>query len=66
MILLASVILIAGYINKSKCCGATILSLGCQHAQISLLEKSLKRIAQILKKQFSSWSNKKVIRKKNI
>ena len=42
--------LIAGYINNPNVAGATILSLGCQHAQISLLEKSLKRIAPDLKK----------------
>ena len=44
--------LIAGYINNPNVAGATILSLGCQHAQISLLEKSLKRIAPDLKKTF--------------
>ena len=42
--------LIAGYINNPNVAGATILSLGCQHAQISLLEKSLKKIAPDLKK----------------
>ena len=42
--------LIAGYINNPNVAGATILSLGCQHAQISLLEKSLKRIAPDFKK----------------
>ena len=42
--------LIAGYINNPNVAGATILSLGCQHAQISLLGKSLKRIAPDLKK----------------
>ena len=42
--------LIAGYINNPNVAGATILSLGCQHAQISLLKKSLKRIAPDLKK----------------
>jgi len=37
--------LLAGYINNPNVAGATILSLGCQHAQISLLQRSLKRIA---------------------
>ena len=37
--------LLAGYINNPNVAGATILSLGCQHAQISLLERALKRIA---------------------
>ena len=37
--------LLAGYINNPNVAGATILSLGCQHAQVSLLQRSLKRIA---------------------
>ena len=37
--------LLAGYINNPNVAGATILSLGCQHAQISLLQRSLERIA---------------------
>ena len=42
--------LIAGYINNPNVAGATILSLGCQHAQISILERSIKRIAPNSKK----------------
>ena len=42
--------LLAGYINNPNVAGATILSLGCQHAQISLLERALKRIAPNSKK----------------
>ena len=37
--------LIAGYINNPNVGGATILSLGCQHAQISMLKHSIKKIA---------------------
>jgi altronate hydrolase len=37
--------LLAGYINNPNVAGATILSLGCQHAQMSILERALKRIA---------------------
>ncbi len=33
--------LLAGYINSPNVAGATILSLGCQHAQVSLLESEL-------------------------
>jgi altronate hydrolase len=33
--------LLAGYINNSNVAGATVLSLGCQHAQVSLLENEL-------------------------
>lgn len=34
--------LLAGYITHSNVAGATILSLGCQHAQFQLLEEALK------------------------
>ena len=33
--------LLAGYINHPNVAGATVLSLGCQHAQASLLEQQL-------------------------
>lgn len=42
--------LIAGYINNPNVAGATILSLGCQHAQINILERALARIAPNSKK----------------
>lgn len=35
--------LLAGYIAHPNVAGATVLSLGCQHAQVSLLEESLAR-----------------------
>jgi altronate hydrolase len=35
--------LIAGYIHHPNVAGATVLSLGCQHAQISILREQLKR-----------------------
>jgi len=35
--------LIAGYIHNPNVAGATILSLGCQHAQIDVLKESLKK-----------------------
>lgn len=35
--------LLAGYINHPNVAGATVLSLGCQHAQVSLLESELAR-----------------------
>ncbi|GAB4416022.1 MAG: altronate dehydratase family protein [Bacteroidia bacterium] len=37
--------LLAGYINHPNVAGATVLSLGCQHAQVPLLEAALARIA---------------------
>jgi len=33
--------LLAGYINHPNVAGATVLSLGCQHAQVSILEREL-------------------------
>lgn len=42
--------LLAGYINHPNVAGATVLSLGCQHAQVSLLEGELaKRNAHFTK-----------------
>jgi len=35
--------LIAGYLNNPNVAGATILSLGCQHSQISVLEQEIAR-----------------------
>jgi altronate hydrolase len=35
--------LLAGYINHSNVAGATVLSLGCQHAQVEILEEQVRR-----------------------
>ena len=35
--------LLAGYINSPNVAGATVLSLGCQHAQVRILERELAR-----------------------
>lgn len=35
--------LIAGYLHHPNVAGATVLSLGCQHAQIDILQKQLQR-----------------------
>jgi altronate hydrolase len=42
--------LLAGYINNPNVAGATILSLGCQHAQASILENALKQMSPAHKK----------------
>ena len=42
--------LLAGYINNSNVAGATVLSLGCQNAQASILEKALAKMAPKNKK----------------
>ena len=36
--------LLAGYINNANVAGATVLSLGCQNAQVHILEESIKKI----------------------
>ncbi|WP_111596346.1 UxaA family hydrolase [Chitinophaga skermanii] len=36
--------LLAGYIHHSNVAGATILSLGCQHAQVSILQAATKKL----------------------
>jgi altronate hydrolase len=42
--------LIAGYINNPNVAGATVLSLGCQHAQADILRTSIKKINNNLRK----------------
>lgn len=42
--------LLAGYINNPNVAGATILSLGCQHAQMDILKRALNHIAPDSKK----------------
>ncbi|RFM34161.1 UxaA family hydrolase [Chitinophaga silvisoli] len=36
--------LLAGYIHHPNVAGATVLSLGCQHAQVSILQEALKKL----------------------
>ncbi len=42
--------LLAGYVNNPNVAGATILSLGCQHAQASIFERALSKMAPVNKK----------------
>ncbi|MFY0713764.1 altronate dehydratase [Seonamhaeicola sp. NFXS20] len=42
--------LLAGYINNPNVAGATVLSLGCQHAQASILENALAKMSPNNKK----------------
>lgn len=42
--------LLAGYVNNPNVAGATVLSLGCQHTQVSLFKKDLEAIAPNLNK----------------
>ena len=42
--------LLAGYINNPNVAGATILSLGCQHAQASILQEALAKMSPNIQK----------------
>lgn len=42
--------LLAGYINNPNVAGATVLSLGCQHAQSSILQEALSKMSPNIKK----------------
>ncbi|WP_296699226.1 UxaA family hydrolase [Algoriphagus sp.] len=42
--------LLAGYVNHPNVAGATILSLGCQNAQVSILQEKLNKIQKGTKK----------------
>ncbi|MEO8720509.1 MAG: altronate dehydratase family protein [Ginsengibacter sp.] len=44
--------LLAGYITHSNVAGATILSLGCQHAQVSILQEEIKKRDKNFSKPF--------------
>jgi altronate hydrolase len=41
--------LLAGYIHNPNVAGATILSLGCQHAQVDILKNSLSKLGRTTK-----------------
>ena len=58
--------LLAGYINNPNVAGATILSLGCQHAQISILERSIKRINPKINKPIIFMEQQKVVLSQSI
>ncbi len=44
--------LLAGYITHPNVAGATVLSLGCQHAQVSILEEEIKKRSPQFEKPF--------------
>src|SRR5262249_46461751 len=51
--------LIAGYIHNPNVVGATVLSLGCQHAQIEVLQEQIKRRNPNLRKRMLIFEQKK-------
>lgn len=58
--------LLAGYINNPNVAGATILSLGCQHSQASILEKALHRMSPEFKKPIYILEQQKSISEKEL
>jgi altronate hydrolase len=52
--------LLAGYITHSNVAGATILSLGCQHAQVAMLEEAIHRISPAFNKPLYILEQQKV------
>ena len=51
--------LIAGYINHPNVAGATVLSLGCQHAQVEILQEQINRRNPILGKPVQIFEQQK-------
>ncbi|MBE7496915.1 MAG: altronate dehydratase [Verrucomicrobiaceae bacterium] len=51
--------LLAGYIHSPNVCGATVLSLGCQHAQVSLLEQEMAALYPKLEKPLLIYEQQK-------
>jgi altronate hydrolase len=51
--------LLAGYIHSPNVCGATVLSLGCQHAQVSLLEQEMAALYPKLEKPLLVYEQQK-------
>lgn len=51
--------LLAGYIAHPNVAGATVLSLGCQHAQVSILERELARLCPSFSKPLHIFEQQK-------
>ncbi|WP_338357811.1 altronate dehydratase family protein [Yeosuana marina] len=58
--------LLAGYINNPNVAGATILSLGCQHAQASILQEALKKMSPNIQKPVYVLEQQKSISEKEL
>lgn len=52
--------LLAGYITHPNVAGATVLSLGCQNAQVSILEEEIKKRSPLFDKPFFVLEQQKV------
>lgn len=58
--------LLAGYINNPNVAGATILSLGCQHAQADILTKALRGMSPDIKKPIYVLEQQKSVSEKEL
>ena len=58
--------LLAGYINNPNVAGATVLSLGCQHAQVSILQDALDKISTDIKKPIYILEQQKIATEKEL
>jgi altronate hydrolase len=52
--------LLAGYITHPNVAGATVLSLGCQHAQVAMLEEAIQKISPAFNKPLFILEQQKV------
>ncbi|MFM2143765.1 MAG: hypothetical protein RLZZ476_2309, partial [Verrucomicrobiota bacterium] len=58
--------LLAGYIHSPNVCGATVLSLGCQHAQVSLLEQEMAALYPKLEKPLLIYEQQKSLSERDM
>ena len=58
--------LLAGYINNPNVAGATVLSLGCQHAQASILQQALSKMSPNIQKPIYVLEQQKSISEKEL
>ncbi|ALJ04696.1 altronate hydrolase [Pseudalgibacter alginicilyticus] len=58
--------LLAGYINNPNVAGATVLSLGCQHAQASILQDALLKMSPNIQKPVYILEQQKSISEKEL
>ena len=58
--------LLAGYITHPNVCGATVLSLGCQHAQVNLLKEEINKKDTHFNKPLYVFEQQKVFSEKKL
>ncbi len=58
--------LLAGYITHPNICGATVMSLGCQHAQVSLLKEEINKKDSHFNKPLYIFEQQKIFSEKKL